>query len=48
MEKPGLSAENVAKRLAWAEKYKNWTIKGLKGDLVCWASGPYISRKITT
>lgn len=29
-KKPGLSAENVAKRLAWAEKYKNWTIEDWK------------------
>jgi hypothetical protein len=25
-EKPGLSSQNVAKRLAWAERYKDWTI----------------------
>jgi DDE superfamily endonuclease len=29
-KKPGLSAENVAKRLAWAEKYKDWTIEDWK------------------
>jgi len=26
-QKPELSIENVAKRLAWAEKYKNWTVE---------------------
>src|SRR5438046_214865 len=25
-EKPGLSAENVVKRLEWAQRYKDWTI----------------------
>jgi len=29
-EKPGLRAENVAKRLEWAEKYKNWTVEDWK------------------
>jgi Transposase/DDE superfamily endonuclease len=29
-EKPGLSPENVAKRLAWAERYKNWTVEDWK------------------
>jgi DDE superfamily endonuclease len=29
-KKPGLSAENVAKRLAWAEKYKDWTVEDWK------------------
>jgi hypothetical protein len=28
--KPGLTRENVAKRLAWAEKYKDWTIEDWK------------------
>jgi hypothetical protein len=27
IQKPGLRAENVAKRLEWAMKYKNWTIE---------------------
>ena len=30
MKKPGLSVENVAKRLASAEKYKNWTVEDWK------------------
>jgi hypothetical protein len=29
-EKPGLRPENIAKRLEWAEKYKNWTIEDWK------------------
>ena len=29
-EKPGLSAENVRKRLDWAIKYKDWTIEDWK------------------
>jgi len=30
VKKPRLSTENIAKRLAWAEKYKNWTIENWK------------------
>jgi hypothetical protein len=29
-EKPGLRAENVAKRLEWALKYKDWTVEDWK------------------
>jgi hypothetical protein len=29
-EKPGLRIENIAKRLEWAEKYKNWTVEDWK------------------
>jgi len=32
--KPGLSPENIAKRLAWAEKYKDWTIEDWK-KVIC-------------
>jgi len=29
-EKPGLSAENVVKRLEWAQRYKDWTVEHWK------------------
>src|SRR5579859_783730 len=29
-EKPGLRVENIAKRLEWAEKYRNWTAEDWK------------------
>jgi hypothetical protein len=29
-EKPGLSAENVVKRLQWAQRYKDWTVEDWK------------------
>jgi len=30
VEKPGLSAENIVKRLEWAHRYKDWTVEDWK------------------
>ena len=40
-KKPGLSAENIRKQLAWAMKYKDWTIEDRKK--VIWSDKSSIS-----